>query len=78
MSYLNKLFAWMGSDGMSHVILSAIIAVTLNLLLPWWVAGVIALAIGVGKEIYDKVSGKGHAEWKDLLADLVGILIGVL
>ena len=29
MKYLNKLFAWMGSDGMSHLILSAIIAVVL-------------------------------------------------
>lgn len=38
----------------------------------------ITLAIGIGKEVYDKVSGKGYAEWEDLLADLVGILIGVL
>ena len=41
-------------------------------------AALITLAIGVGKEIYDKVSGKGCSEWGDLLADVVGILIGVL
>lgn len=63
---------------LKHIVVSAIIAVALNLFLPWWVASVITLAIGVGKEIYDKVSGKGHPEWKDLLADLVGILIGIL
>lgn len=68
----------MGSDGMSHLILSAIMAVALNLFLPWWVAALITLAIGIGKEVYDKVSGKGCAEWKDLLADVVGILIGIL
>lgn len=65
-------------DKYKHVVVSAIIAVVLNLFLPWWVAAILTLAIGVGKEVYDKVSGKGHAEWKDLLADLVGILIGVL
>ena len=65
-------------DKLKHIVVSAIIAVTLNLFLPWWVAATLTLAIGVGKEVYDKVSGKGHAEWMDLLADLVGILIGVL
>lgn len=65
-------------DKLKHIVVSAIIAVALNLFLPWWVAGVITLAIGVGKEVYDKLSGKGCSEWKDLVADLVGILIGVL
>lgn len=65
-------------DKLKHIVVSAIIAVTLNLFLPWWAAGLATLTIGVGKEVYDKVSGKGQAEWKDLLADLVGILIGVL
>lgn len=67
-----------GEDKLKHIVVSAIITVILNLFLSWWVAGVITLAIGVGKEVYDKVSKKGYAEWKDLLADLVGILIGIL
>lgn len=78
MKYLNKLFSWMGSDGMSHLILSAIIAVLLRLFLPWELAGMITLAIGIGKEIYDKASGKGCAEVKDIVCDITGILIGVL
>lgn len=65
-------------DKLKHIVLSAIIAVALNLILPWWVAGLITLAIGVGKEVYDKVSGKGHPEWKDLVADVVGVVIGLL
>lgn len=72
---MNRLLT---EDKLKHVVVSAIIAVALGLFLPWWVAGLITLAIGVSKEVYDKVSGKGHPEWKDLLADLVGILIGVL
>jgi putative lipoprotein len=65
-------------DKYKHIVVSAIIAVVLNLILPWWVAGLVTLSIGVGKEVYDKVSGKGCAEWKDLLADVIGILIGIL
>jgi putative lipoprotein len=65
-------------DKYKHIVVSAIICVALNLILPWWVAGLLTLAIGVGKEVYDQLSGKGCAEWGDLLADLVGILIGIL
>lgn len=65
-------------DKYKHIVVSAIICVALNLFLPWWVAALITLAIGVGNEVYDKVSGKGCAEWGDLLADLVGIIIGIL
>ena len=78
MRYLNKLFAWMGSDGMSHLILSAIIAVFLSLFLPLELAAMITLAVGIGNELYDRISGKGCSEWKDIVCDIVGILIGVL
>lgn len=75
MKIISSLLA---EDKLKHIVVSAIIAVVLNLFSPWWVAAVLTLAIGVGKEVYDKVTGKGHPEWKDLVADLVGILIGVL
>ena len=68
----------LAEDKLKHIVVSAIMAVVLNLILPWWVAGLITLAIGVGKEVYDKVSGKGHAEWEDLVADVVGVVIGLL
>ena len=72
---MNRLLT---EDKLKHIVVSGIIAVALNLFLPWWVAALITLTIGVSKEIYDKVSGKGYAEWEDLLADIVGIIIGVL
>lgn len=65
-------------DKYKHIVVSAIIAVALSLFLPWWGAALITLAIGIGKEVYDKVSGKGCAEWLDLLADVIGIIIGIL
>jgi hypothetical protein len=67
-----------GYDGCKHIILSAILTVVAKWLLPVWVAVALVLLIGIIKEIYDRVSGKGCAEWKDLLADVVGIIIGVL
>ena len=78
MKILSKLFTWMGSDGMAHVILSALITSVLALVLPWELAGMVTLAIGIGKEIYDKCSGKGYVEVKDVVCDIIGILIGVL
>jgi hypothetical protein len=41
------------------------------------VAGLLTLCVGIGKEVYDKVSGKGCAEWEDLVADLVGTVVGL-
>ena len=71
MKYLNRIFSWMGNDGMEHLILSAFIACVLNIFLPWELAAVITLAIGTGKEVYDKVSGKGCSEVKDMVCDIV-------
>lgn len=72
---MNRLLT---EDKLKHIVVSAIICVALNLFLPWWVAAGITFAVGIGKEVYDKVTGKGHPEWEDLAADLVGIIIGVL
>ena len=65
-------------DKLKHVVVSAVIATVMSLFFPSWVAAGITFAIGVGKEVYDMVSGKGCSEWADLLADVVGILIGIL
>ena len=67
-----------GEDKLKHVVVSAIITVVLNLFLPWWAAALIILAIGISKEVYDKTTNKGCAEWEDLLADVIGIIIGIL
>ena len=33
---------------------------------------------GIGKEIYDGLSKTGNPSWKDLIADGIGIILGVL
>lgn len=78
MKYLNRIFAWMGNDDCKHIILSAILTVVAKWLLPVWVAVGVVMAIGIAKEVHDKVSGRGCAEWKDLVCDVVGIVIGVM
>lgn len=68
----------MDKDKLLHIVVSAVIMVILGLILPTWVATLATLCVGIGKEIYDKVSGKGCFEWMDLVYNFVGILIGVL
>jgi hypothetical protein len=65
-------------DKLKHIVVSAIIMVALSLVLPKLVAATITFSIGICKEVYDKVSKKGWAEWKDLVADCIGVLIGIL
>lgn len=72
---MNKFFT---EDKLKHVIVSAVVMVMLSLVLPKWVAVIATLSIGVSKEVYDKVSKRGCAEWKDLLADCIGVIIGLL
>ena len=64
------------ADLLLHFEVSALICLLLCILLQSWVAGLITLAIGIGKEIYDeyKPNATGFDLW-DLLADLIGILV---
>lgn len=75
---LYNLFTLIGYDGCKHIILSAILTVVAKWLLPVWVAVGVVMDIGIAKEIYDKASGKGCAENKDLVCDIIGIIIGAL
>jgi len=38
----------------------------------------VSLAIGIGKEIYDRKNPKHVASWKDLVADILGIGVALL
>lgn len=68
----------MANDKLLHIVVSAVIMVVLGLILPTLVAALATLCVGIGKEIYDKVSGNGCFEWADIICDCIGILIGVL
>ena len=64
-------------DKMKHFVWSFFIAVNVCAVLGILWGSIITLAIGIAKEVYDKVSKKGCAEWLDMLADIVGILNAV-
>jgi hypothetical protein len=65
-------------DKLLHIVISSIIMVICGLLFPTWVAALATLCVGIIKEAYDKISGKGYFEWMDLICDCIGILIGIL
>lgn len=67
-----------GFDGLLHIVLSAIMVDTLKHIIGALGAVAVVALIGIGKEIYDRRTGKGCAEWKDIACDLAGIIVGVL
>ena len=67
----------MASDKLLHAETCALITIIASLFLPVWAGALIAIALGVGKEIWDKHHG-GVPSWLDLLADIVGTCIGSL
>lgn len=64
-------------DHLLHLETCALVCVFFAHLVPWWAAALIALGIGIGKELYDK-TGAGVASWKDIMYDAVGVLLGVI
>ena len=74
---ISKVFNYFGYDGLKHVVASNVMVVVLNLILPLWVAVLVAALAGVGKEVvWDKLMKKGTFDKKDLIVDAVGIIIG--
>jgi uncharacterized protein YfiM (DUF2279 family) len=73
---------WLGKDKLDHALASAGLAAAQFYILHQefeisdnrsrLIAAGSTLAIGIAKEIYDKVSRRGTPSWKDLLADLAG------
>lgn len=77
-SWVLKGWNWLRTDGLLHLVISALIVVLFGAFLPVWAAVLIAVVAGIAKEIYDRVSGNGKAEWHDLICDGIGIVLGVL
>ena len=73
---LLKIKNWIRIDGLLHILFSTLILLFFDSFLPIWVANIITILIGIGKEIYDKVSKKGYAEWHDVICDIIGVGIG--
>lgn len=76
--YIGKAISCAGADGMLHLAVSALLMVALGWMRPLWIAVLLVLTTGIGKECYDYISGKGTAEFKDIICDCFGILLGLL
>lgn len=79
--YINRgyeLLCEVPKDKLLHVVVSATVTALLSHIMPFVGLLLVMTLIFVGKETYDKLSGKGSAEWKDIVADYVGFIIGVI
>lgn len=76
---MGRLLKYFGQDGLAHILVSLVLCAVLGVFLPLWAAVLIVLAIGIAKElVWDLWMEKGTAEWRDIVSDAVGILLGVL
>lgn len=65
-------------DKLLHFAVCAILTAVLKLVMPLWIVIFAVSVVAVVKEIRDKVTGKGKAEVGDLIADAIGIVVGIL
>ena len=70
-----KIWNWIKQDGLLHIESSALIVVIFGLFLQWWIAGIISLATGIGKELWD--IKHGVPTWHDIICDIIGVIIGI-
>ena len=74
---MKKLIQWVRRDGLLHITVSMLLVIAISVLLPVWLSALIALAIGIGKEILDKYNG-GACNWHDIICDCIGLATGTL
>lgn len=76
---IGRILSWFGTDGLAHIIVSAVLLLILQVIFPWDISVLVTLFIGIAKEmIYDKWMKKGTPQWKDIICDIVGIVIGCM
>lgn len=79
LNLVNVVFNYFNFDGCKHIIVSTILVSVFKLFTPVIAAAIVVLAIGIIKGlVLDKYLGKGTCELKDLYANIVGIIIGIL
>lgn len=65
------------TDKLLHILVNVLIVSVLSLFIGTLAAVIIAAMVSVFKESYDQITYNGWDN-EDLLADLIGILIGIL
>lgn len=64
-------------DKSKHFIAGFGIAIIASLFVGYLIAVIVAILAGAGKEIYDKVTGKGTPEFLDFVATVVGAIAAI-
>lgn len=65
-------------DKILHFFISAFMVAIFATFLDIHIAAVLAFCVGISKELFDQFQPGNKFDWLDLLADLIGVLIGVL
>lgn len=78
---MKKLFSWIATDGLLHIVVSMAIMLCLQPLVGTLISVCITLTIGLLKEFYDGVVQKdnnGEQVMHDVVCDVVGIVMGLI
>lgn len=73
MNWIQRIVAWVGIDKVAHFAVSAFLTLALGRFIHWAITACVVLALGVAKELLD-----GTIDKRDLLADALGVLLGVV
>ena len=66
-----------GKDKLLHFSVSAVLTSVFNLFLPFWGLLMVMSLIFIAKEIYDFYNN-GNPDHKDIIADYIGFIVGVM
>lgn len=66
-----------GVDKIAHFSVSGLLVFVFGKFVPIWAASILVLILGISKEIYDAKMG-GKIDFKDLLADLLGVAVATI
>lgn len=81
--------SWFGMDKLKHVVISMTIYLMLAgfltithastiLFVTSSAAAMVTFMIGLGKELVDEITGMGTPSHKDMIANMVGIFLGIV
>ena len=61
LAFLKSVWEWIRTDGLLHIACEALIVAAFGWLRPIWIPALIALAAGIGKEVYDYFHPESHS-----------------
>ena len=74
---MGKISNWVRRDGLLHIESCALLVIVLSLGVHVWLAAVLGLLVGIGKEVWDKYKG-GVPSWHDVFCDCIGVALGAV